>query len=155
MSLNKIPVNSITNVILECVNKNQLFEGYKLYELNTTNSKHPKVVTQYNFYFKSTLFSRKMQLIIKDYFKNQKIEIFIDKLDDSNLNRFDVKYHFLSLKINDVKQKFIFKCNTENELSKIFCDILNYISDKSDDSLKKILYGEDWVDTPFDWNGYK
>ena len=155
MVLKKISEKSIYNIVEKSISHNSLFTDYILEDYKIRKLKSPTLVKQYNFYLKSTKFNRKVQIRINDYHKNQNLEIWIDKMDDSNLNRFNVKYHFLNLKINTIKQKLKFKCSSENDLYRSVDGILNFINENADIKLIKIFKGEDWVDMPFDWGEYK
>lgn len=155
MSLAKISEESIYNAVKKSIVESPLLTDYILEDYVIRKLKNPTSVTQHNFYLKSSAFNRKVQIRINDFYKNQNLEIWIDKLDDSNLNRFNVKYHFLNLKINTIRQKLKFKCDSENDLNRSVYGILNFIYENADLKLRKIFKGKDWIDMPFDWGEYK
>ena len=153
MSLKAIPQEIVFLLLEKTIISCNLFCNYKLIKTDYKRITKPTVITQYDCYF--IFENRKLQVRINDYFKNQTIAIWIDKLDDSNLNRFNLEYYFLDIGIKQIKQKLIFKSNSKNKLKKKIGGILNFIYLNTDDVLKKVLSGEKWIEMPFDWGDYK
>lgn len=138
------------------IKNSNLFDGYELFEQRSVEIKSPTVIFQYDNIYINKLKNRWLFLRIEDYFKNQRIIIWINKLQDKDVSNLDVENYFIkNLNKNKIKQKMIFSVDKLDDFQKTFRDIVQFIEDNSDEVLKNIFNGSLWIKQNFDWNGYK
>ncbi len=156
MGLNSINIKDLTISINEVIKNSNLFDGYELFEQRGVEIKSPMVIFQYDNIYINKLKNRWLFLRIEDYFKNQRIIIWINKLEDKDVSNLDVENYFIkNLNKNKIKQKMIFSVDKLDDFQKTFRDIVQFIEDNSDEVLKNIFNGSLWIKQNFDWNGYK
>jgi uncharacterized ubiquitin-like protein YukD len=156
MGLNSINIKDLTISINEVIKNSNLFDGYELFEQRSVEIKSPTVIFQYDNIYINKLKNRWLFLRIEDYFKNQRIIIWINKLEDKDVSNLDVENYFIkNLNKNKIKQKMIFSVDKLDDFQKTFRDIVQFIEDNSDEVLKNIFNGSLWIKQNFDWNGYK
>ncbi len=156
MGLNSINIKDLTISINEVIKNSNLFDGYELFEQRSVEIKSPTVIFQYDNIYINKLKNRWLFLRIEDYFKNQRIIIWINKLQDKDVSNLDVENYFIkNLNKNKIKQKMIFSVDKLDDFQKTFRDIVQFIEDNSDEVLKNIFNGSLWIKQNFDWNGYK
>ena len=156
MGLNSINIKDLTISINEVIKNSNLFDGYELFEQRSVEIKSPTVIFQYDNIYINKLKNRWLFLRIEDYFKNQRIVIWINKFQDKDVSNLDVENYFIkNLNKNKIKQKMIFSVDKLDDFQKTFRDIVQFIEDNSDEVLKNIFNGSLWIKQNFDWNGYK
>ena len=78
MGLNSINIKDLTISINEVIKNSNLFDGYELFEQRSVEIKSPTVIFQYDNIYINKLKNRWLFLRIEDYFKNQRIIIWIN-----------------------------------------------------------------------------
>ena len=116
----------------------------------------PTKVTNYDFVFISEKYNRWLFVRLSDFFKHQNMVIWINELINKKHTNIDLSSYFIS-KLNNktIKQKLVFKVNSENDLKDELEKTFKYINEQMDDKLKKVVLGELWIDMPVDWGDYK
>ena len=156
MSLNNINIKDLEISINEVVKVSNLFDGYELLKQRNIKIKAPRVIYQYDNIYVNELKNRWLFIRIEDYFKNQRIIIWINKLIDKDVSNLDIENYFIeNLNKNQIKQKMIFSVDKLDDFQRRFGNSIQFIEDNSDDTLKNIFNGNLWIKQNFDWNGYK
>lgn len=156
MSLKNININSIGKVLEMVLKSEILFSEYTLNSENIQESTSPTKFTQYDFQFISEKYDRWLFIRIKDFFSHQEIVILINYLKFKKSININVKEYFISmLNKKNVKQKMIFKSNSEEELFSKLKPLFDFLVNNLDDNLRRVILGEKWIDMPMDWGEYK
>lgn len=156
MGLNKIEIEVIGNILRIVIKSLPLFSSYKLIRKDIQELSSPTKVTNYDFVFISEKYNRWLFVRLQDFFKHQNLVIWINELIDKKNTNIDFENYFISLLNNKaIKQKLIFKINSESDLKSELGRIFLYINEHMDDKLKKVVTGELWIDMPVDWGDYK
>ena len=156
MSSNNINIKDLEISINEVIKDSDLFDGYELLEQRNIKIKTPRVIYQYDNIYVNELKNRWLFIRIQDYFKYQRIIIWINKLIDKDVSNLDIENYFIeNLNKNQIKQKMIFSVDKLEDFQRRFGNSIQFIEDNSDDTLRNIFNGNIWIKQNFDWNGYK
>ena len=95
MSLNNINIKDLEISINEVIKDSDLFDGYELLEQRNIKIKTPRVIYQYDNIYVNELKNRWLFIRIQDYFKYQRIIIWINKLIDKDVSNLDIENYFI------------------------------------------------------------
>lgn len=156
MGLRKIDIHIIGNILEVIIRSLPLFSSYELIKKDIQDLSSPTKVTNYDFVFISEKYNRWLFVRLSDFFKHQNMVIWINELINKKHTNIDLSSYFIS-KLNNktIKQKLVFKVNSENDLKDELEKTFKYINEQMDDKLKKVVLGELWIDMPVDWGDYK
>jgi hypothetical protein len=156
MGLRKIEIELIGNILEVIIKSLPLFSSFELIKKDIQEISSPTKITNYDFVFISKKYNRWLFVRLQDFYNYQGIVIWINELIKKKNTNIDLENYFIS-KLNNktIKQKLIFKVNSENDLKDGLKKIFEYINEHMDNSLKKIIMGESWIDMPVDWGDYK
>jgi len=156
MGLEKIQPDMISKLLQNVLKSYAVFFNYTLVRCDVRKSNTPTKTTNYDFTYVSEKNNRWLFIRVQDFFTHQNLIILINKLTNKRNVNIDVKNYFIS-ELNDknVKQKLIFKSNTEDNLEIALKKIFGHLMKHADGTLKKVLLGEIWIDMPMDWGDYK
>lgn len=152
MSLTKINIIEMTAAVEKTMHSCHLLSEYIVEDINVQHLTHPTIIKSYNFTYCSEAQKRKIHIRIHDFTKLQNLLLWIRNTEDNQSNPIDLEQYFIHyLKNKTVKQKLIFKVKSITELEKKIVYILHYINQYSDDRLRNIISGKEWVNVEFDW----
>ena len=156
MGLRKIDIHIIGNILEVIIRSLPLFSSYELIKKDIQDLSSPTKVTNYDFVFISEKYNRWLFVRLSDFFKHQNMVIWINELINKKHTNIDLSSYFIS-KLNNktIKQKLVFKVNSENDLKDELEKTFKQINEQMDDKLKKVVLGELWIDMPVDWGDYK
>jgi hypothetical protein len=153
----EIQLEKIEEILSRILSFHPLFFGFKLIKKNI-EKKHFRdtLFINYNFEFISEIKKRNITIVIQDSRTSQTVWFWIKNLENENTTPLSISDFFIKcLKNNAIKQILIFKCKSELEFEENLSVIIDYIVNKSDDQLKKVIEGKVWIEIPFDWSDYK
>lgn len=156
MGLRKIDIHIIGGILEVIIKSLPLFSSYELIKKDIQDLSSPTKVTNYDFVFISEKYNRWLFVRLSDFFKHQNMVIRINELINKKHTNIDLSSYFISeLNNKTIKQKLVFKVNSENDLKDELEKTFKYIDEQMDVKLKKAVLGELWIDMPFDWGDYK
>jgi hypothetical protein len=142
--------------VIEMFEYNPLFSKFEFNSFNIQKIWAPEIGEYYDFNFISNTADRWVFLRIEDFGKQKKMVIWINFLKNKKPINFDVESYFnLYIKTVDIKGRFSFNSNSQEELIERLSENLEYIVKHSDEKLRDVILGKKWVELGFDWHDYK